>query len=203
MFPLIFTFPDTSLQVAAFGSPGSSAQNSAPARCSSRRSLANVRQEGGCSGGQQTGSCLGAHVGKDTRCQSVHASLTASLVLQSTPVRADGKQGCAIKFQQRIRKKRTSQPNKQTDHTHHLSGSQLVDRCNERCALRKPRRRSSVGSPLFPCMCAVLQIPQREKAKMVKNLRKSNWRLYRKGGQMGRTSKKKSQLKTSHKPLIY
>lgn len=48
------------------------------------------------------------------------------------------------------------------------------------------------------------RFPRERKQKWSKNLRKSNWRLGgEEGGQTGKTSKKKSQLKTSHKPLIY
>lgn len=45
LLPLIFAFPNTSLEVAMFNLSGSSACNSLPACCSSRGNLANIRQE--------------------------------------------------------------------------------------------------------------------------------------------------------------
>lgn len=180
-FPLIPVLPNTSLQVTAYTLWGSSARNSSPAPHSSEGSFANLRQEGsllqragegllpGCMWGQRHPLSVRPREPRGTR----------QLPLLCNQLWADpyGKQGCTIKLKERIRKKQTNQPNKQAGHTHPLSGIQLADRTDKRYTFRKPWHLSSAGLQPFPCMCTVPQIPQGEKAKMVQNLQKSNWRL--------------------------
>lgn len=166
-FPSVSVFSNTSLQVTTSTLSGSSAHNS------------SLWQWGQLCYPKAGGSLfLRAGQGLLPRCVRAVAPLSVSpfswakgqtrqlpLFCNQLWVDPYRKQGCTIKLKERVRKKPTNQPNKQTGHAHPLSGIQLVDRTNKRCIFRKPWHLSSVGLGSFPCMCTVPQIPQGEKAK--------------------------------------
>lgn len=133
LFPFIFTFSNASLQVAMFNLSGSSAYNSLPARCSSRGSPANIRLEGSLlrrAANRLLPPCMcGQRHLLSVRPQEPRGKLVGFPCFAINPgLTLRENRGVPLNFRKDLRKKQKNQPNKQTDHTHHLSleFSQLI-----------------------------------------------------------------------------
>lgn len=103
-----------------------------------------------------------------------------------------------------MRKKQTNQPNKQKDQTNHLSleFGRLVGIMNG-VYLESPDIWATLGYDHFLVCMQCFRFPTERKQKWSKIYGNQTGGCREEGGQTGRTSKTKSQLKTSHKPLIY